>query len=39
MRVLCTNGLKTVMLDLVPEFERTSGNESGDHLGLGERLS
>ena len=25
MKVLCTNGLKTVMLDLVPAFERTSG--------------
>jgi molybdate transport system substrate-binding protein len=25
MNVLCTNGLKTVMLELVPAFERTSG--------------
>jgi molybdate transport system substrate-binding protein len=27
MRVLCTNGLKTVMLDLAPAFERTSGTK------------
>jgi molybdate transport system substrate-binding protein len=27
MKVLCTNGLKTVMLDLVPAFERTSGTK------------
>jgi molybdate transport system substrate-binding protein len=25
MKVLCTNGLKTVMLDLAPAFERTTG--------------
>jgi molybdate transport system substrate-binding protein len=27
MRVLCTNGLKTVMLDLAPAFERTCGTK------------
>jgi molybdate transport system substrate-binding protein len=27
MKVLCTNGLKTVMLDLAPAFERTSGTK------------
>jgi molybdate transport system substrate-binding protein len=27
MKVLCTNGLKTVMLDLVPAFERTTGTK------------
>jgi molybdate transport system substrate-binding protein len=27
MRVLCTNGLKTVMLDLSPDFERTIGTK------------
>jgi molybdate transport system substrate-binding protein len=27
MNVLCTNGLKTVMLDLAPAFERTSGTK------------
>jgi molybdate transport system substrate-binding protein len=27
MRVLCTNGLKTVMLDLAPDFERTIGTK------------
>src|SRR5215470_5061243 len=27
MKVLCTNGLKTVMLDLVPAFERASGTK------------
>ncbi len=27
MRVLCTNGLKTVMLDLGPDFERTIGTK------------
>jgi molybdate transport system substrate-binding protein len=27
MKVLCTNGLKTVMLELVPKFERTSGTK------------
>ena len=27
MNVLCTNGLKTVMLELVPAFERTSGTK------------
>src|SRR5215470_977101 len=27
MKVLCTNGLKTVMLDLVPAFERISGTK------------
>jgi molybdate transport system substrate-binding protein len=27
MRVLCTNGLKTVMLDLAPAFERTTGTK------------
>jgi molybdate transport system substrate-binding protein len=27
MKVLCTNGLKTVMLDLAPKFERTSGTK------------
>jgi molybdate transport system substrate-binding protein len=28
MRVLCTNGLKTVMLDLAPEFERAIGTKA-----------
>jgi molybdate transport system substrate-binding protein len=27
MKVLCTNGVKSVMLDLVPAFERTSGTK------------
>src|SRR3982074_3819646 len=27
MKVLCTNGLKTVMLDLAPDFERTVGTK------------
>jgi molybdate transport system substrate-binding protein len=27
MRTLCTNGLKSVLLDLVPEFERTTGSK------------
>jgi molybdate transport system substrate-binding protein len=27
MRVLCTNGMKSVLLDLVPEFERTTGTK------------
>lgn len=27
MKVLCTNGLKTVMLDLAPAFERTCGTK------------
>ena len=27
MKVLCTNGLKTVMLDLAPAFERTTGTK------------
>ena len=27
MEVLCTNGVKSVMLDLVPAFERTSGTK------------
>jgi molybdate transport system substrate-binding protein len=27
MKVLCTNGVKTVMLDLVPQFERTRGTK------------
>src|SRR5262249_60163785 len=27
MEVLCTNGVKSVMLDLIPEFERTSGTK------------
>src|SRR3979490_646651 len=27
MKVLCTNGLKTVMLDLTPAFERSSGTK------------
>ena len=28
MRVLCTNGLKTMMLDLAPEFERAIGTKA-----------
>src|SRR5262249_56724993 len=27
MKVLCTNGLKSVMLELVPEFERSTGTK------------
>jgi len=27
MKVLCTNGVKTVMLDLLPQFERTRGTK------------
>src|ERR1700730_478284 len=27
MEVLCTNGVKSVMLDLIPAFERTSGTK------------
>ena len=27
MKVLCTNGLKSVLLDLVPAFERASGTK------------
>lgn len=27
MKALCTNGVKSVMLDLVPEFERSSGTK------------
>jgi molybdate transport system substrate-binding protein len=27
MKILCTNGLKTVMLDLMPAFERASGTK------------
>lgn len=27
MEVLCTNGVKSVMLDLIPAFERTSGSK------------
>src|SRR5499433_1764486 len=27
MKVICTNGVKSVMLDLVPAFERTSGTK------------
>jgi molybdate transport system substrate-binding protein len=27
MKVLCTNGMKSVMLDLVPEFERATGTK------------
>src|SRR5438105_9833205 len=27
MRTLCTNGLKSVLVDLVPEFERTTGSK------------
>ncbi len=27
MRVLCTNGMKSVLLDLVPEFERSTGTK------------
>jgi molybdate transport system substrate-binding protein len=27
MKVLCTNGVKSVMLDLIPAFERTSGTK------------
>ena len=27
MRVICTNGVKSIMLDLVPAFERTSGTK------------
>jgi molybdate transport system substrate-binding protein len=27
MRTLCTNGLKSVLLELVPEFERTTGSK------------
>ena len=27
MEVLCTNGVKSVMLDLIPAFELTSGTK------------
>ena len=27
MKVICTNGVKSIMLDLVPAFERTSGTK------------
>ena len=27
MKVLCTNGVKSVMLDLVPAFERKTGTK------------
>ncbi len=27
MKIICTNGVKSVMLDLVPAFERTSGKK------------
>ncbi len=27
MKIICTNGVKSVMLDLVPAFERTSGTK------------
>lgn len=27
MKVICTNGVKSIMLDLVPAFERTSGTQ------------
>src|SRR5262249_35539947 len=27
MKIICTNGVKSIMLDLVPAFERTSGTK------------